>query len=1122
LAEQQAEAQRVAETQRIDAERAEAQRVVAEQEVFAREEAERVALANAQALEAAAQRTQNEAIAARAEQARIAAERATAEREAAEQARIQAEAAAQEQARVQAEAVAQEQARIQAEAVAQEQARVQAEAAAAVTPEPEIFRGIGRNVDENLYVPEVQVPEQIYTPEPPAYSPAVESVEPLPVEAAPVAGIGSPVVAEPVYRGAVESVEPLPVEAGPIAGIGSPVVTEQVGAPYAAEPVYREQAGMPNAVIPADYNAPVGDMTDPMMGPEDYAITGPRPTVRPTPETVIQYSKPSATPSLDFVTSDGRQGYYFVTNAGKPAKTKANPTAFVSVDPNATYRLVNERGQNVVVTTGTGEQGLRDAYAAAQRLSVEGGTKADWYLEQSDSNGQWTRIADDDPKGSDLGVVGDIAGIALPIAAAILTAGASLPAQMAAAGLAGGVGGALAGDDPLKAALLNAATAGVMNASGANKAISGALNSALGPAATKATEEVVNKVGEEAFEQILVKGASQAVQAAANVAGNTLASETAKAVLGGTAGSQPPPTQPPVEEPPVSIVTGARPEAVTGANVVTGIGGGAAADAVAGDARADTLQDEEIVVTAPEVSAPPAPDVTAGIGGAIPGVENLINTPEIQEAVTAEAPRSNEEIVVTAPEAPPPAAPDVTAGIGGAIPGLIPGAGVYDPVEDVIINTATPETPVEQPIAAPAPPLVEEPPAIVVTGAKPDVVADAVAGIGGIVTPVEIPPSTVATEPPFEQPPVAEEEPPIAIVTGARPDAVADAVAGIGGSVITNVLTGQPPVDYEPGITVEAERPTVPEQEPSLPVNVLPPVDYEAGIDVTAQRPTTPEQEPIPPVSVLPPVDYEPGITVEAQRPTYPEPPAEEPIPLALPGLQTTPVSPPDLLKDVNPEVPEERSILDTALGITDIATTVLPIVGGIVGGGGGGGGGTLPPDTSGITFRPSPLRPRLPGGGIGGVGGAGGRYPYTPTTYGRTGGDQETEYLFFTRDPAAGAAAAPAIIPGKKEGGEIEDDMVKHLVEYHKNGGHHGPGQVKGIGSGQDDKIPAWLSDGEYVWSAQDVADLGDGSTDEGVRRLDKMRQMVRQQAGRKDVKKIAKPQKGIDKMLKAVGGLA
>jgi hypothetical protein len=107
-------------------------------------------------------------------------------------------------------------------------------------------------------------------------------------------------------------------------------------------------------------------------------------------------------------------------------------------------------------------------------------------------------------------------------------------------------------------------------------------------------------------------------------------------------------------------------------------------------------------------------------------------------------------------------------------------------------------------------------------------------------------------------------------------------------------------------------------------------------------------------------------------------------------------------------------------------------------------------------------------------------------------------------------------------EGGEMNDDMVKHLMEYRKGGGHHGPGPVNGIGSGQEDKIPAWLSDGEYVWSAQDVADLGDGSTNEGVRRLDKMRQMVRKRAGRKNVKKIAKPQQGIEQMLKAVGSKA
>lgn len=110
----------------------------------------------------------------------------------------------------------------------------------------------------------------------------------------------------------------------------------------------------------------------------------------------------------------------------------------------------------------------------------------------------------------------------------------------------------------------------------------------------------------------------------------------------------------------------------------------------------------------------------------------------------------------------------------------------------------------------------------------------------------------------------------------------------------------------------------------------------------------------------------------------------------------------------------------------------------------------------------------------------------------------------------------------GMKDGGEVDDEMMRHLMEYKRGGGHNGPGPVKGVGSGQEDLIPAWLSDGEYVWSAQDVADLGDGSTDEGVRRLDKMRQMVRRRAGRKDVKKIAKPQQGIDTMLKAVGGVA
>lgn len=64
------------------------------------------------------------------------------------------------------------------------------------------------------------------------------------------------------------------------------------------------------------------------------------------------------------------------------------------------------------------------------------------------------------------------------------------------------------------------------------------------------------------------------------------------------------------------------------------------------------------------------------------------------------------------------------------------------------------------------------------------------------------------------------------------------------------------------------------------------------------------------------------------------------------------------------------------------------------------------------------------------------------------------------------------------------------------------GLGQVarlaRGGGSGRADTIPARLSDGEYVMDAETVALLGDGSTDEGARRLDAMRSQVRAHKGR------------------------
>jgi len=56
----------------------------------------------------------------------------------------------------------------------------------------------------------------------------------------------------------------------------------------------------------------------------------------------------------------------------------------------------------------------------------------------------------------------------------------------------------------------------------------------------------------------------------------------------------------------------------------------------------------------------------------------------------------------------------------------------------------------------------------------------------------------------------------------------------------------------------------------------------------------------------------------------------------------------------------------------------------------------------------------------------------------------------------------------------------------------------ARGAGSGRDDTINARLSDGEYVMDAETVAMLGDGSSKEGARRLDQMREQLRQHKGK------------------------
>ncbi len=248
--------------------------------------------------------------------------------------------------------------------------------------------------------------------------------------------------------------------------------------------------------------------------------------------------------------------------------------------------------------------------------------------------------------------------------------------------------------------------------------------------------------------------------------------------------------------------------------------------------------------------------------------------------------------------------------------------------------------------------------------------------------------------------------------------------------------------------------------------------------------------------SVVPPSDPGGDITVDG-RPEQPAPPYAPLITGAatLPLLTTVP----PFTVQTPPVTAPNGGILGTGVTATEIpgliqgVTGVVGGIGGLIGGGGGdgdggpiNGGGTLDIPAAINAAKRTAIAPT-----------------YDPFTYGQAGGDQPKEFAFYQ---------------GYAEGGDV-DDHTRHAAAFASGIGHRGPGPIHGVGSGQSDEIPAWVANDEYIWSAQDVADLGDGSSTEGHRRLDRMREMVRRRAGRKDVKNIAKPQRGLGELLTAVG---
>jgi hypothetical protein len=82
------------------------------------------------------------------------------------------------------------------------------------------------------------------------------------------------------------------------------------------------------------------------------------------------------------------------------------------------------------------------------------------------------------------------------------------------------------------------------------------------------------------------------------------------------------------------------------------------------------------------------------------------------------------------------------------------------------------------------------------------------------------------------------------------------------------------------------------------------------------------------------------------------------------------------------------------------------------------------------------------------------------------------------------------------RDGGDVghEPEFITGKTGYY----------VQGRGDGQSDSIPAMLADGEYVFDADTVAALGNGSNKAGAAVLDKMRQNIRTHKRAASSKKI------------------
>ena len=476
--------------------------------------------------------------------------------------------------------------------------------------------------------------------------------------------------------------------------------------------------------------------------------------------------------------------------------------------------------------------------------------------------------------------------------------------------------------------------------------------------------------------------------------------------------------------------------------IATGAPATAAGTAVS-DALSDVATDEllrEVTVTA---TRPALSSLIGTAVGALP-TSTKVDLPEPQiraESAPAETPDDLAEVVVTSQR------PDLTT-LGGL---------------------ATPTTTTPQPVAADRP-VTEEPveqplDEVVVTSERPPL-ADLL-GLGTVNVPTTTPVET--PKPEYIEEVVLPEEEPLeeVVVTGQRPP-LSD-LLGLGTvKVPTTTPVETPKPDYIEDVVLPEEEPL----EEVVVTGTRPPLSDLLGLGAVAVPTTTPVDLPKPEV-ILDQIVYPEEVVVEGTKPTdggLTLPPFTIPLQTPVEGIKEPNINEPNPLKD----------LLDKYGTLENF----LKLLGALGSAGSGGRGTTVAPPT-------------------GGMGGALPKYTYT-----RQQLSPDIDYYTYGTRPEAkffdyGVQLEKPTQPPLEQGPpattpEGEKPMAVGGLTGYAKGGSNESRYFDGPGSGREDKIPALLSDGEYVMDAETLALLGDGSTKEGARRMDQFRANIRKHKGR------------------------